>query len=183
MFEIIFEEERCLFNNDTAELIYCKPITLQFEHSLISISKWEERYKKTFLDEDYNKTEDEIMYYLWCMSIKTIDYKYILALNEDERLALINYTNEKRTATVVPHKQEHISIKETITSELIYFWMIEYHIPYEARTWNITRLMALIDICQYKKSPSEKKTEAEIASEYSSENARRKEELKKRGLL
>ena len=61
-------KETELFNNDTQEFIKIKPITLQLEHSLVSISKWEAKWHKPFLTDD-PKTDVEIKDYLRCMTL------------------------------------------------------------------------------------------------------------------
>ena len=39
-----------LFNDSTGEFIEVKEQTLQLEHSLVSLSKWESKWHKPFLD-------------------------------------------------------------------------------------------------------------------------------------
>ena len=40
-----------------------------------------------------------------------------------------------------------------ITSEEIYYWMIESGVPFECEKWNINRLLTLIRICNIKNQP------------------------------
>ena len=47
-----------LWDEAKEELIVVKPTLLKLEHSLISVSKWESKWKKPFLVPD-EKTEEE----------------------------------------------------------------------------------------------------------------------------
>ena len=48
------------WNETKEEFIYTKEQTLQLEHSLVSLSKWESRWKKPFLSKEV-KTKEEII--------------------------------------------------------------------------------------------------------------------------
>ena len=56
------------FNNETQEFVYTKAQRLQLEHSLVSISKWEARWKKPFFGKQ-SKTDLENLDYVRCMII------------------------------------------------------------------------------------------------------------------
>ena len=51
------------FNEKTNEFTYMDGATLEMEHSLVSISKWEARWNKPFLSAT-EKTTDEIVDYI-----------------------------------------------------------------------------------------------------------------------
>ena len=51
-----------LFNEETNEFTTVKGQTLQLEHSLVSISKWEAKWKKAFLKKDDRSTEEVLDY-------------------------------------------------------------------------------------------------------------------------
>ena len=50
-----------------SEFIYIKEQTLQLEHSLVSISKWESKWRKPFNSTDV-KTREENIDYIRCMT-------------------------------------------------------------------------------------------------------------------
>ena len=60
---IIKLPEQEFFDQSTSEFLSCKACTLKLEHSLISISKWEEKWKKPFLT-DKEKTTAEFLDYM-----------------------------------------------------------------------------------------------------------------------
>ena len=63
--------EREEFNEATNEFLYTtvlKEQTLQLEHSLVSLSKWESKWRKAFLGKQ-DKTDEEILDYVKCMTL------------------------------------------------------------------------------------------------------------------
>ena len=70
---------------------------------------------------------------------------------------------------------------DVITSELIYYWMIEYQIPHEYEKWHLSRLLTLIEIFNRKNSTPKKMSQAEIMARNRSLNAERKAKLHSRG--
>ena len=49
-----------LFDEKIGEFIEVKDKTIQMEHSLISLSKWEEKWHKPFFSKDEKTTEETI---------------------------------------------------------------------------------------------------------------------------
>ena len=72
MLEIKIPESES-FDNEKQEFITEKEITLQLEHSLISISKWESKWNKPFLDNKIEKTTEETLDYIKCMAINKVE--------------------------------------------------------------------------------------------------------------
>jgi len=82
---------------------------------------------------------------------RKVDPAIYTALSSSELERIVEYINDSQTATVVhdktpgkPHKQE------TVTSELIYCWMIQFNIPVEFEKWHLNRLLTLIRVCEIK---------------------------------
>lgn len=50
------------------EFVTVKGQTLQLEHSLVSLAKWEAKWGKSFLSNN-DKTREEILDYIKCMTI------------------------------------------------------------------------------------------------------------------
>ena len=125
--------------------------TLTLEHSLLSISKWESAWHKPFISDD-EKTKEELDSYIQCMTINQNVhpdvYKYLTRKNYDD---IKNYISDPMTATKFS-KQNSSSEKSSqyISSELIYWQMIQYNIPCEFERWHLNRLLTLIKICNVK---------------------------------
>ena len=73
------------WNETVGEFIYTKEQTLCLEHSLVSLSKWEEKWKKPFpLLRDGKITEAEMRYYIQCMTLtQNVDPNVYLSLSEE----------------------------------------------------------------------------------------------------
>ena len=64
---------------------------------------------------------------------------------------------------------------EIVTSDLIYFWMTNFGIPFNpCEKWHLNRLMTLIHLASIKNSPPKKMGKREAANQRSALNAQRK---------
>jgi hypothetical protein len=66
---------------------------------------------------------------------------------------------------------------EVITSELIYYWLVAFNIPFEVEVWHLNRLFSLIRICNVKNSKQKKVSRRELAERNAAINAKRRAEL------
>ena len=178
----IYIKPRDLFDEKTSEFITVKGGTLKLEHSLVSISKWESKWKIPFLSKE-KKTKDQIDDYIRCMSVNgDPDPNLIASISTKDKNCIIDYIDEKQTATWFSDMDDKKNTKsEIITSELIYYWMIEYQIPHEYEKWHLSRLLTLIEICNRKNSTPKKMSQAEIIARNKALNAERKAKLHSRG--
>jgi hypothetical protein len=95
-----------------------------------------------------------------------------------QNLSDINdYIDSKQSATTFGQMPRHTGRSETITSELIYYWMVSFNIPFECETWHLNRLFSLIRICNMKNSKPQKMSRSEIAQRNRDLNAQRKAKL------
>lgn len=168
------------FDSKTEEFITVKPATLVMEHSLLSISKWEEKWQVPFLKgpdpRSDEKTNEMWLDYFRCMVIspKNVDLETLSAIPLKEQKRIAKYIEESRTASSVSDFGDSKGRREQITSELIYYWMISYQIPVEFEKWHLSRLIMLIRICQRKNEPPKKKSQAERSLEYARLSAQRR---------
>ena len=168
------------FDSKTEEFIAVKPATLIMEHSLLSISKWEEKWQVPFIKgpdpRSQEKTNDMWLDYFRCMVIspKSVDKETLSAIPLKEQKRIAKYIEESRTASSVSDNGNSKGRPEQITSELIYYWMIAYQIPVEFEKWHLSRLIMLVRICQRKNEPPKKKTQAERSLEYARISAQRR---------
>lgn len=178
MLKIIIPKQES-YDDNKSEFIYTEERILLLEHSLISISKWESIHHKPFIS-TIEKTIDETISYICCMSIKDIDIKYIENITHDNHIDIKNYINDQMTATTIS-KNNQTPNREVITSELIYYWMINFNIPFKYEQWHLNRLLTLINICNIKNQPPKKMSKAELATRNSQLNAQRKAMLNSGG--
>lgn len=171
-----------LFNEDLQEFVYVKkPTTLALEHSLVSISKWESKWKKPYISEEEKSTEETIDY-IRCMTItQNVDPNVYYALTAENLKQVKDYIDDPHTATTITERESTKKSKEFVTSELVYYWMCAYQIPFETQKWNFNRLMTLIRIASIKNN-SEQKMSKEAAYKQQRElNAMRRAKYKTKG--
>lgn len=163
------------------EFIYTKEKTLQLEHSLISISKWESRWCKSFFSKQ-DKTYEETIDYIKCMTLTpNVNSDVYTCITNDNIKQINDYISAPMTATYFSNNGENKSNRETITSELIYYWMIALNIPFECQKWHINRLLTLVQICNIKNKPPKKMNKREIMNRNAALNASRRKQLNTKG--
>lgn len=162
--------------------------TIQLEHSLISISKWEARHKKPYLSPDTKHTTDEIIDYIRCMTVTpNINPEAYDFLTEENLKAIEEYINDPHTATWFNEENERKRFgsskmrRETLTSETIYYQMIANDIPWAAEKWHINRLLTLIHVCADKNSDGPKMSKKDILNRNSALNKARRMALGSKG--
>lgn len=155
---------------------------LQLEHSLVSLSKWESKWNKPFLDRN-DKTYEETIDYIKCMTItQNVDPEVYTRLSNENIEAVNEYIGRSMTATTINDRRKGRAGKRIVTSELIYYWMIAFNIPFECQKWHLSRLMTLIQVCEIENSPQKgKRSKADIMAENKALNEARKRQLKTRG--
>ena len=152
---------RTFFNESTSEFMEFNETKLKLEHSLISISKWESKNKKPFLsDKKHSKTD--IMDYIECMSLDSnVDPMVYRTIPDDFYQIITDYIEDPMTATTISDS-DSTNKNDIITSEIIYYWMVELGIPFECQKWHLNRLLTLIRVCSIKKGPQKKMSKREI---------------------
>lgn len=172
-----------LWDEKAEEFQYTKEYSLALEHSLVSISKWESKWEKPFLNPKKEKTTEETIDYIRCMTLtQNVDPKCYDYLTNENLREINDYIDAPMTATVFfEEKNKFIGIRETITSELIYYWMISLNIPMECQKWHLNRLFTLIRVCNIKNRPAKKGSRRETMRKYASLNAARRKKYNTRG--
>lgn len=159
-----------------------KPITLQLEHSLISLSNWEAKWNKPFLSKIEERTTEEMLDYVRCMTLtQNVDPNLYYYLPETVIKTITDYINSPMTATTFSNAKNTAPSREIVTSELIYYWMLSYNIPFTCEKWHLNRLMTLIRICGIKNSPQKKMSANEIRSRNRSLNEARRKAMHSKG--
>lgn len=163
------------------EFLYTKAYTIQLEHSLVSISKWESKWCKVFLSEK-EKTTEEILDYIRCMTItQNVPPGVYDNITNDNVNRVQNYIEAPMTSTYISKHKNNKTSGEKATSELIYYWMISLNIPFECQKWHLNRLITLIEVCNIKNQPPKKKSKREIMSRNAALNASRRKQLNTKG--
>lgn len=151
--EIPYQE---FYNEATGEFDSVKQCTLNLEHSLISLSKWEAKWKKPFMTQT-NLTRAEIVDYVRCMTLnQNVDPKAYQLLTMDHLEKVKDYISDSHTATTIYDRRPHKGgQKDIITSEVIYYQMIALGIPFSCEKWHLNNLLTLIHVCAIKGTPAQ----------------------------
>lgn len=167
-----------LWDERKQEFVSTKERTLQLEHSLLSLSKWESKWCKPFLTREA-KTVEETVDYIRCMTVtQNVDPSVYDFLTNENIAAVNEYIAAPMTATWFSDDKKGKSSNEQITSELIYYWMIALQIPFDpCQKWHLNRLLTLVKVCNIKNQPPKKMGKRDILSRNAALNAARKKQL------
>lgn len=162
------------FDEVKEEFVYFPDQKLVLEHSLLSISKWEAKWKKPFLDSEIKGTE--FLDYIRCMTVNSnVNPLSYSRLTENQLEKIQTYIDDPKTATVIKRNKRRSSRGRKTTSELIYCWMFMLNIPIDCEKWHLNRLLTLIDVCSIESNPKSKKmSRREIHSQNAALNAARR---------
>lgn len=174
MFEITIPESD-YYDEAQERFVTSKRQTLKLEHSLVSLSKWESKWKKPFLS-DKPKTWEETIDYVRCMTItQNVNPDSYYAIDEFDLKKIQEYIDDSMTATWF-RKDSNRPSRRIITSEVIYSQMITLGIPVDFEKWHLNRLMTLIRVCSEENAPKKKMGKKEILQQNRAlNNARRKQ--------
>ena len=169
-----YDENRDLF-------IQVDPATLTLEHSLLSISKWESKWHKPYLTKE-KKTGKEIVDYIRCMTLtQNVNPLIYNNLTEQNLQDILAYIEDPMTATTFTELTASKKNNQIITSELIYYWMLVYNIPFECQKWHINRLLTLVRVCNIKNEPKKNMPRQEWMNKQRELNAQRRAALNSKG--
>lgn len=169
------------YDESVDEFVSSQETILELEHSLVSLSKWESIYEKPFLGA-VEKTPEEILGYIKVMIMTPeVPEEVFSRLSESNFQEIDAYINAKMTATWFSETPGAPRSRDVITSELIYYWLTVFQIPFSCETWHLNRLFTLIRICNVKQSKPEKMSRGEMAARNRELNAQRRAQLGSKG--
>lgn len=165
------------FDEATNQIIE-ETVEIELEHSLASLSKWEEIWEIPLLSSN-DKTEEMNVSYIQCMCVTpNIAPEVFYRLDVEQQTQIADYLEKKHTATWFSNTQPQAKSGETITSELIYYWMSSFNIEWEAQYWNLNKLLTLIQVFSVKQDNKPKQQSRRSRQEEIMRiNAQRRKEL------
>lgn len=169
------------WDEEKPEFVEPKSQTLQLEHSLVSLSKWESKWQKPFYSKK-DMSNEEALDYIKCMTLtKNVDPDVYNHLTQENIKTILDYIGNPMTATTFGKETNSGNNREVITSELIYYWMIASNIPFECQKWHLNRLITLIRVCSIKNAPPKKRSKRDIMSRNAALNAARRKQFNSNG--
>lgn len=171
-----------LFDNEKQEFIDTELATLELEHSLVSLARWESKWEKPFLGKDPKTTEETLGYIESMTMTPGISPEIYHRLSDDNIVAINEYIEGKMTATwfrEIPGQASRS--QEVVTAEIIYYWMIALNIPMEAQNWHLNKLITLIRVLNQKNAPPKKMGKAEAQAQQRSLNEQRRAQQQSAG--
>ena len=174
------------WDRENQEFVYTDAVELELEHSLVSLSKWEEEFEKPFLSSEQKTTEETLAYFRHMTLTPDVPPEVYNRLTSAHVEQINTYLGAKMTATWF---NEHGSKKgpvrkEVVTSEIIYNWMLDMQIPLDRENWHLNKLITLIKVRNEKNAPNDKSKQMstrEIAQRNRELNERRKAQYKTSG--
>lgn len=164
------------FDEEKNEFFTVGDEVLELEHSLVSLSKWEEEYEIPFLGKS-EKTPEQTLGYIRHMDLQPgRPQEFYTKLSQENMKTIGAYIDRKMTATWFTEQNSNGGPKsqEVITAELIYYWMSALQIPFSCETWHLKKLFTLIQVSMLKNQPAKKMPRKEAMSKQASLNALRK---------
>lgn len=177
----LFDPEKNLF-------YVTKETNLSLEHSLVSLSKWESKWKIPFLSSGSSPaakktlTPEQLLDYIKCMTLtQNVDPNVYQALTRENINDILAYIEDPMTATTITQKDQRRGKQRVVTSELIYYWMTALNIPFECQKWHLNRLLMLIQVASIEQEPPKKMDPKSVMRQNHSLNAARRAKHHTRG--
>jgi hypothetical protein len=180
MLEITTIEDE-VYDPKTNRFISVPACTITLEHSLISLAKWESKWRIPYFD-NTKKTPAQDLDYIRCMVIGNVkDQRIFDSLSLENIMIIKDYIDNPMTATTFNKKTNIKTKKEVTTAETIYAHMFAHDIPMECQKWHLNRLLTLLRVCDLQNSPREKMTKKQTAAWNAEQNAARRAKYNTRG--
>ena len=158
-----------------------KKEVLLLEHSLVSLRKWESKWRKPFLSKK-EMTDEETIDYIKCMTLtQNVPPEVYDNITDDIITKVSDYIGDPMSATWFSEEKNGRSNGETVTAELIYYWMIALNIPFECQKWHLNQLMTLIRVCNVKNTPPKKMGKRALMNRNRALNEARRQQYNTKG--
>lgn len=173
------------WDSEKEEFLYVESpqkYVVDLEHSLVSLSKWESKWRKPFIS-NKEKTDEEAIDYIRCMTLTSnVPSDAYNNITPSQMQDISAYINEPMTATwFSKNDKKGPNNNKVVTAEIIYHWMIELQIPADYDKWHLNRLITLIEVRNRELSPNQKMSTKDIMRQNAALNAARKKQFNTRG--
>lgn len=157
-------------------------VVLTFEHSLLSVSKWEAKYKIPFLTKSEKTQEQMLDYYRFMITSPELDPDLVYRLKPEETDQLLAHINDPMSAAIAPPPPDGKKSSEVQTSDSIYMQLVLLRIPFQpTETWHINRVMMLIAKTAHAQQPPKKEKPGTLLSRWQDINKANRERFNSKG--
>ena len=160
-----------MWDEENEQFVYGDEVTLELEHSLVSLSKWESKYHKAFLTKK-EKTAEEHLDYIKCMTLtEDVPDEVYARLTQENVDQIVAYIEDPMSATYYFDDKKQSPSRDVMTAEYIYYCMFANGIPLDFENRHLNKLIAIIKMCGLKNSPPKKMSKSDIANRHRQINA------------
>lgn len=153
-------------------------VVLNLEHSLVSVSKWESSCQKPFFGREQMSHDETVAYIDKMLLGESPPEGWLKRLKAENYTEITDYINSTQSATWFREEPNQRPSREIITSELVYYWMTQFNIPFDpCEYWHLNRLMTLVKICGIKQSKPKPMSKQAQMEQYRQLNAQRRQQL------
>ena len=156
--------------------------SVNFEYSLLAISKWESKWKIPFLDVDNEfKPNDErlIDFCIFMAMDDNVSKEYFTNSNVVAKLS--EYMKDSYTATKFSQNEPKSYKKHVHTAEELYAMMFLNSVPLEFEKRNLNTLLTVLRIIGIYQNPKKNMPNSEVLKQNTNLNQLRKKQLNTRG--
>lgn len=115
------------------------------------------------------------------MVTQNVDPNVYIAITAENMREINEYIDDPMTATQIRKKMSRSSGNKQITNELIYYWMVALHIPFECQKWHLSRLLTLIEVANIEGQPQKKMSQRDTIRSNAEINAERRRAMNSKG--
>lgn len=145
------------YDETTEKFVSAETVRLNLEHSLVSLSKWEAIWEKPFLSMRERANEETVSYIKTMIVGPEPSSEVFYKLLTDHMDRIMEYVSAKSTGTHIPEQSNGTGRQETVTSEMIYYWMAKMNIDVTiCQHWHLNRLFAYLRLHALKETPARK---------------------------
>lgn len=146
------------FNYATDEFVEVPTQTVELEHCLLAIARWESKWKKSFFESLKNFGTLEAIDYIRCMAMNDVNTDFVICLSNNQVEQIMKYISESKTASTVDVQKSQARSNEVLTSELLYYYMAQVPLPFDiCERWHLSRLLITLQIASVKNDPDANK--------------------------
>lgn len=154
------------YNDYTNRFVEMPNKAIRLEHSLLSLSFWESKWHKSFLESQ--KTRKETEDYIRCMCLDDdVDPLYFTVLSSENIKQIGEYIDDRGCASCISEirgMNSGCGKRDTFTAELIYFYMFTFGIDKSCEEWHLNRLLTLLKIFCMKNADPKKPAQKDLIS-------------------